>query len=98
MDKYAGIIEAGIDGINYDLETEDIIAQLKVWDARFGIESVAVDGQSFTIQLRTLPEDVLAFAEEVAAFCPDTIMQGFDSPEALAEDIAETHEVYFWWD
>lgn len=98
MDKFQAIRDAEIDGINYDLETDDIIERLKAWDALYGVEVVEIEGDSFTIKFRKLPADLLAFAEEVAEFCPDVVFQGSGSPEELADEIAEEGTLLLWWD
>ena len=98
MGKFDALREAGFDAPNYDLETEDIIAKLEAWDARYGLDLAEIDGDSFTVSLARVPDDLAGFADEVADFCPDIVMQGVETVEALADAIAETRTIFFWWD
>ena len=99
MGKFSAVIDNEIDGLNYDIDSQAIVAQLEEWDAKFGVEIVEIRPRSaVTVRFERLPDDVNAFAEEVAEFCPDIIFQGFDYPEALAEDLRETRTLFLWWD
>jgi hypothetical protein len=99
VDKFDRIREAGIDGCNYDLYTDDIVERLQDWDERFGIEVLEVDApSSITIRLQRLPDDLDAFAAEVEDFCPDIIWQGVGSQEELVEALREEPILALWWD
>jgi hypothetical protein len=37
MDKYQSLRDAGTNGANYDLDTDDVIAHLQAWDSKYGI-------------------------------------------------------------
>jgi hypothetical protein len=77
MDKYEELRLQKTSGINYDLETEDIIRQLKQWDETYGIDISDVAFDSVFVQFKTLPDDLNLLAEEIYEFCPDTIDQHF---------------------
>jgi hypothetical protein len=98
MDKFDAIRAAGIDGLNYDLDTEDIIDRLKLWDDRYGINIAKVQAPSFTITFTSLPEALQAFADEITEFCPDIVFQGVGDPAALAELLRDTYTLFLWWD
>lgn len=99
MSKFDPIRAVGIHGLNYDLSTEAIITRLEEWDRRFGVSIESIEADACTIRFERLPDDLLAFADdEIGMFCPDVIFQGFDSVEALADDLKRTHTLFLWWD
>lgn len=72
------IRKLGTNGINCDVETEDIVDRLIAWSHRFEFEVVEVDHATVAIKFSTLPEDLSAFCQEVYVFCPDVLEQGYD--------------------
>lgn len=86
------------DGINYDLENEDIIKTLQLWDKRFGIEILGADFDWVDVRIKTPVEDATAFAKEVNAFCPDAVEQGVGDIEELEKLIRNQHRLFLWWD
>jgi hypothetical protein len=86
------------DGINYDLENEDVIEKLKSWDTKYGIEILGADYDwvDFTI---TVPSDSIPdFAKEVYEFCPDAVDQGVGEVVELEKMIGEFKRLVLWWD
>lgn len=81
-DPYAAMQEAGTNGDNYGLGTEDIIRRLKKWEKETSFEIVDVGSSFVTVVFLTLPDNVQAFADEAYAFCPD-----------LADDIHEFEQI-----
>lgn len=83
---------------NYDLSPDDVLAKIGELDARLGV-SIAGCGMDW-IELRfdRLPTDMDAFADEMYAFCPDSVDQGVGDIASLKEAITEMHGMYFWWD
>ncbi len=77
--KYAELYEKNTNGINCDLQTEDIVQVLMDWDARFTITITEVEADALTVIFENLPEleDLPAFVQEIYAFCPDVIDQHF---------------------
>ncbi len=54
------------------------------------------DGKGGVEWLRaTLWEDL---AERMYEFCPDIVDQGVGDVDALAESLAESDHLFFWWD
>jgi len=98
MSKFDILKTKGTNGINCDLETEDVIAKLQAWDDSYGITIANVEHDRLDVTFAKLPDDMQAFAEEVYAFCPDVVDQGFgcmddmfEMAEATGQDIpAET--------
>lgn len=83
---------------NYDMETEDLIRKLRDYDAAYGIDVFHAETDTIEFRLRTMPQDLAAFAEDVYQFCPDIVDQGVGSVEALQEQINQTRSVFLWWD
>jgi hypothetical protein len=48
--------------------------------------------------LTTAIADAPALAQRMHAFCPDIVDQGHETVEALAEWLAKSRRLYFWWD
>lgn len=86
MDKFDTLREVGTDGANYDLNTEAMIAHLKVWDTQYGITVSDVKSDAVVVRFDRLPDDTLPLAGDIYAFCPDTIDQGFGVYKDMAED------------
>ncbi|WP_242107129.1 DUF4253 domain-containing protein [Luteimonas aquatica] len=97
-DQFDILRVAASNAVNYDMATEDLIRKLKEWDAAYGIDIYMASTDTIAFRLKTLPPDLHAFAEEVYAFCPDTVDQGIGSVDALAEVIGRDRVVGLWWD
>jgi hypothetical protein len=89
---------AATDGVNYDLDTEQIIARLRQWDAAFGIDIWYAETDTVRMKLRALPPDPKGFAKALYGFCPDIVDQGVGDMDALERQIAEDRAIYLWWD
>jgi hypothetical protein len=86
------------DGINYDLENEDVIEKTKIMGYKYGIEILGADYDwvDFTI---TVPSDSIPdFAKEVYEFCPDAVDQGVGEVVELEKMIGEFKRLVLWWD
>lgn len=86
------------DGINYDVENEDVINKLKEWDKQYGIDIVGADYDWVDLILLKQIEDVPKLAKEVYSFCPDVVDQGVGTIEELEKILKEHNRVYLWWD
>lgn len=86
------------DGINFGLETEDIITKLKTYDEHYGIDIFHAESDTIEFILKNTPKDLTAFCQDLYDFCPDIVEQGVNSIEALEEDIMMRGEVFLWWD
>ncbi len=94
MDKYAELRTEGTNGVNYDLDTDAIIAMLQDWDGKYGIDLSDVGHDRVTVQFRTLPVDLDALAREIYAVCPDIIEQHFGCfAEMLAHEEDMQHPI-----
>jgi hypothetical protein len=77
MDKYQDLRVYQTHGINCDLETEDIIEQLNIWDERYGIEILNVESDRVKVLFKDIPDDVTLLVTEIYEFCPDITDQHF---------------------
>ncbi len=89
---------AATDAVNYNMLTEDIIEKLLDIDRRYGIDIFQAETDTIVFGLRTSPEDMTAFAEEIYDFCPDIVDQGVGTVDALADGIDMGRCVSLWWD
>ena len=97
-DPFAPLEAMGTNGANFDLYTAEVLAKVREWDARFGLRITGAYMDSLEAEFVRQPDDMLAFAREVYAFCPDVVDQGTGDVEALAEEMRRFNTVYLWWD
>jgi hypothetical protein len=71
------VVGAGTNGIDHDLDNDDIVRTLDRWDKTYGIEISDVGADRVTVRFLSLPESLDALAREIHEFCPDVIDQGF---------------------
>ncbi len=89
---------AATDAVNHGKQTEDLVRTLQRWDERFGVDIYAAQTDTIQLKLKSLPVDLMTFANEVYEFCPDIVDQGSGDVRKLAAAIAATKTVYLWWD
>jgi hypothetical protein len=89
---------AASDAVNYGMGTEELIRKLVDWDDIYGIDIFQAETDTIQLRLKSLPPDLLAFANEVYEFCPDIVNQGVGSVDELVEAIRSLHGVFLWWD
>jgi hypothetical protein len=97
-DMFDALRFEGTNGVNWDVFTEDIITKLKLWDGQFGLDIFAASLDVVQARYVQLPPDLKAHADEMYAFCPDIVVQGTGSVEALQQEIQKTKQLYLWWD
>ena len=68
------------------------------WDSRYGVDVFFAMDDSVGFLIDHPPEDLMPFALELTAFCPDIVRNSLGSPEALAEAIRTSGGVLLWWD
>ncbi len=85
-------------GINYDLENEDVLKKISEWKTKYGLIVIGCSRDWLQLEFDKLPSDIAAFAEEVYEFCPDSVDQGVGSIDKLKEAITEMNGVWLWWD
>ena len=85
-------------GFTDSVSTVTIIETLQRWHNRspFVITGAGIDWVE--LEFVALPADLITFAREVYALCPDVLSQGSGSIEALAEEIGRTNTLFLWWE
>jgi hypothetical protein len=86
------------DGINHDLENDDIVAKVSDWKTKYGLIVIGCSRDWVQIEFDRLPANLEEFAEEVYQFCPDSVDQGVGDIESLKMAIEQMHGIWLWWD
>lgn len=86
------------DGINYGLDNNAVITQLKKWHEMYPFEITGADLDWMEAEFIQQPKDMLEFAKEVYKFCPDVVEQGTETVERLAQEMKRSNTLYLWWD
>jgi hypothetical protein len=89
---------AASDAVNFDMETEDLIAKIQSWDASFGVDIFQAETDTIQLKLKSIPTQLDAFAQDVYEFCPDIVDQGVGYVHKLAEQIRDSGKLLLWWD
>ncbi len=97
-DPYRVIETMGTNGVNYGIETADIVARLEQWAQEFSFELQVASFDTLQLRLVTLPKDPVAFAKEVFKFCPDAEALTEQTPAKFAADLVEDRLLVLWWD
>jgi hypothetical protein len=92
------LVIAASNAVNYAKETGDLIKKFQAYDRLCGIDILQAETDTVVIQLKGIPADVKAFAEDVYAFCPDIVDQGVGTVERLQDLVETTGLLTFWWD
>jgi hypothetical protein len=85
-------------GDEYDITNEDVIDQLKEWEAVASFDIIGADSDWVEIEFKALPKDLKAFAEEVYDFSPDAIDEGPANIDGLIREIKETKRLFLLWE
>ncbi|NER17257.1 DUF4253 domain-containing protein [Spongiivirga citrea] len=86
------------DGINFDLENDDIIKRLKIWDETYGIEILGADYDWVDFIFIKDIKNPSEFAQEVYDFCPDSVDQGVGEITILEQILQQEKRLFLWWD
>lgn len=97
-DPFAYLQMVRINGVNYDIQHEDVMQRLREWDDEYGLVLYGGGMDWLQAEFMTPPADWKAFATEVYEFCPDVVDQGTGSVKALAVELRKMNGVYLWWD
>ena len=87
--------------VNWGLNGSEMTAILRSWEDRFGAVLVGLGFATMNLVVARRPRTIneaRAVAAEFAAFCPDSVHQGTESLEALAEALVDAPAWHFWWD
>ncbi len=97
-DPYTLMEYAETNGINYEIETKDIVEKFKKWDSEFGVIPIGIGFDYCECQIKNTNIDFKKLAQEVYEFCPDVVDQGTQTIDALEEELRRTKTIYLWWD
>lgn len=86
------------DGINYDLENEDVVKKISEWKSKYGLIVIGCSRDWLQIEFEKLPSNIDVFAKEVYEFCPDSVDQGVETIDNLKKAIKEMNGLWLWWD
>lgn len=86
------------DGINHDLDHNDVMAKLLEWKSKNDFMVLGCGRDWLQFEFLTMPKDVNKFAKEAYAFCPDIVDQILGDMLSLKNSIIETKGLYLWWD
>jgi hypothetical protein len=84
-----------------DCTPEVHVATLRRWDRLYGAEVVGMLPDLMELQVARPPRSrtaALALAREHLAYCPDVVVQGTMTLEALAASLVNAPVWHFWWD
>jgi hypothetical protein len=95
-EAYLAIVRT--DGVNHDLDHDEVMARYRQWDEKYGLKLVGAGQSWIEAQLTTPPTDWLALAQEVYEFCPDVVDQGAGDVATLAAEMKQRNFIYLWWD
>ena len=85
--KFRQLYEKHTNGINCDLDTDDIVQRLEQWDELCSIEISDVEPDGLVVRFATLPDDLSTFAKEIYEFCPDIIDQHFGCMDDMLDTL-----------
>ena len=97
-DKYECLRIFETNGVNYNLETDNIIEFFIKWESQARFSIIDAYHDRVIIQLLDFDFDLEKFAKEALEFCPD-FLAAVEDEEQLRNYILERKgEVDFWWD
>lgn len=85
-------------GINYDLETKDIIAFLEKWQRQVKFSVIDAYHDRVVIQLFSFDFNIDEFAKEALELCPDFLAAVEDVEQMKKYILERKGEIDFWWD
>ncbi|PBQ34627.1 hypothetical protein CNR22_23565 [Sphingobacteriaceae bacterium] len=92
-DPYEILRHAETNGINYGLETEDIITRLKTWDEKYGLHIYGISHDYLDLKFLAKEFDSKSLAAEIFEFCPDT-----EDVDEVEKKLKKNGELDLWWD
>jgi hypothetical protein len=80
---------------------DEHVVMLRSWESRFGVEIAAVSPDTMELVHARPPSTrkaLLDLAREQYYYCPDLVLQGLDTLDALAAHLEGSTVWWFWWD
>ncbi len=97
-DKYECLRIFETNGINYNLNTRDIIDFLQKWETQTKFSIIDAYHDRVIIQLLDLDFDLKEFARDCLKFCPDFSAVTENEEQMKNYIIERKGEIDFWWD
>jgi len=82
---------------DYEITQDELLKRLKTWDKLYGIEIIAARTSTVEIKLKTLPENLLEFSQEVMDFCPRILQHEKSNAENLSKKIEVNKKIQLSW-
>jgi|GEM_PF-3805620 len=100
LDKFDIVEAIETIGNDYDISNKQILERLKYWDNKYGVnlKGIAQDWIEFEFQNSPKEYEIDKLVGEIVELCPDTMEQGYNSKEAIAEAIKNKEPIFLWWD
>jgi hypothetical protein len=92
-DQYEILRLLKVDGVNYDIDTDALIAKLSQWDKLYGLHIYGADMNTVEVDFDNLPDDLDSFAKEICEFCPDC-----EDPQEISRELKKSETLFLWWD
>ena len=77
------------------------MAHLRGWRDAYGAKLVSITRDTIELKVDRRPasrEEALELARQHFAYCPDIVLQGTQTIEALAASLMQSDWWFFWWD
>ncbi|MBE9229991.1 DUF4253 domain-containing protein [Phormidium sp. LEGE 05292] len=97
-DKYDAIALHQTNGCNYGIGPGYVVQWLKDLDREQPFVLTCIARDTLAGRFLTTIKNPEELAERMYVFCSDIVDQGCGSVEILAEELASTHKLFFWWD
>jgi ankyrin repeat protein len=97
-DKYALIAAFQTNGANYDLGPEQIIQWLRDLEQEVPFILTGIGWDFLKGHFTADRDDPHDLAQRMYEFCPDIVDQGVGDVDALADALAASDHLFFWWD
>jgi hypothetical protein len=95
-DPFDALRVMGTGGPAYELSPPRVLAKLRDWDRRYGVQLIGAGHDWVEVRLQRLPERLRRFAVEVVEFCPD-VVGDVESVDRLAEELQLTRTLHLAW-
>ncbi len=97
-DRCDAVTVFGTNGCNYDVGTADVLRWLLHREQVQPFELLAIAHDRLEGRFSGPIEDPEELAQSMYDLCCDIVDQGYETLEALADGLAKTRRLYFWWD
>jgi len=95
-DPFEPLRVMGTGGPAYDLSPPRVLAKLRDWNRRYGVQLIGAGHDWVEVRLQRLPAQLHRFAVEVVEFCPD-VVGDMESVDRLGEELRLTRTLHLAW-